>query len=216
MKYIITEHQLNLLKEQWYDPSSWFGGEKTNCSTEKIEASNWKDLYSKLVKNSLIERGEDLLIVWGPTQTGYYTQDGKSSSKTFKVSTGSNGFGNEPDNKQTPMGLLQISGKIKGKPFEVLVGKTPTGTILGPNMDSSRIDQRGKKHVAEVLTGILELSGLEPCNKNAFSRNIYFHGTNKENKLGGAHSNGCVRVSNDEIQWLINNISKGTKVYIYP
>ena len=92
MKYIITEHQLNLLKEQWYDPSSWFGGEKTNCSTEKIEASNWKDLYSKLVKNSLIERGEDLLIVWGPTQTGYYTQDGKSSSKTFKVSTGSNGF----------------------------------------------------------------------------------------------------------------------------
>jgi len=83
-------------------------------------------------------------------------------------------------------------------------------------MDSSRIDQRGNKHVAEVLTGILELDGLEPCNKNSFSRNIYFHGTNKENKLGSAYSNGCVRVSNNEIQWLLNNISKGTKVYIYP
>lgn len=216
MKYIITDHQLNLLKEQLYNPRTWFGGGRTNCSTEKIDASNWKDLYSKLVKNSLIQKGDDLLIVWGPSQTGYYTQDGKSASKTFKVSTGSNGFGNEPDNKETPMGLLQIAGKIKGKPYEVLVGKSPTGKILGPNMDSSRIDQRGNKHVAEVLTGILELDGLEPCNKNSFSRNIYFHGTNKENKLGAAHSNGCVRVSNNEIQWLLNNISKGTKVYIYP
>jgi len=216
MKYIITEHQLNLLKEQWYDPRTWFGGEKTNCSTEKIEASDWRVLYSELVKNKLIQKGDDLLIVWGPSQTGYYTKDGRSASKKFKVSTGANGFGNEPDNKETPMGLLQIAGKIKGKPFEVLVGKSPTGKILGPNMDSIRIDQRGNRHVAEVLTGILELDGLEPCNKNSFSRNIYFHGTNKENKLGSAYSNGCVRVSNNEIQWLLNNISKGTKVYIYP
>jgi lipoprotein-anchoring transpeptidase ErfK/SrfK len=67
-----------------------------------------------------------------------------------------------------------------------------------------------------VLTGILELNGLEECNKNAFSRNIYFHGTNRESKLGAPHSNGCVRVSNDNIQWMVNNIQRGTKVYIKP
>ena len=216
MKFIITEHQLNFLKEQWYDPRSWFNGEKTHCSTEKIDSGNWKQLYSDLVKNKLIAKGEKLIIVWGPTQTGYYTQDGKSALKTFKVSTGANGFGNTTDNKQTPMGLLEIQGKINAKPFEVLVGKTPTGKILGPNIDSTRVDKEGNKHKAEVLTGILELNGLEGCNKNSFSRNIYFHGTNKESKLGSAQSNGCVRVSNNMVQWMIGNIQSGTKVYIKP
>ena len=216
MKYIITEQQLNFLKEQWYDPRTWFGGEETNCSTEKSDSDNWKQLYSDLVKNKLIAKGEKLIIVWGPSQTAYYTQDGKSALKTFKVSTGANGFGNSTDNKQTPMGLLEIQGKIKAKPYEVLVAKTPTGKILGPDIDSTRVDKDGKKHSAEVLTGILELNGLEECNKNAFSRSIYFHGTNKESKLGAPHSNGCVRVSNDTVQWMINNIQSGTKVYIMP
>ena len=167
-------------------------------------------------KNKVINKGDKLLIVWGPSQTLYYTQDGKALLKSFKVSTGANGFGNEPDNKETPMGLLQIKGKVKAKPYEVLVGKTPTGKILGPDVDSTRVDSKGNRHVAEVLTGILELDGMEGCNDNAFSRNIYFHGTNKESKLGAPHSNGCVRVSNDNIQWMINNIPQGTKVYINP
>ena len=64
MKFIITEHQLNFLKEQWYDPRSWFNGEKTHCSTEKIDSGNWKQLYSDLVKNKLIAKGEKLIIVW--------------------------------------------------------------------------------------------------------------------------------------------------------
>jgi hypothetical protein len=216
MKYIITEHQLNFLKEQWYDPRTWFDGEETNCSTDKIDSDDWKELYSDLVKNKLIPKGEKIIIVWGPNQTAYYTQDGKTALKTFKVSTGVNGFGNTTDNKQTPTGLLEIQGKIKAKPYEVLVGKTPTGKILGPDIDSTRVDQQGNKHKAEVLTGILELNGLEECNKNAFARNIYFHGTNRESKLGAPHSNGCVRVSNDNIQWMVNNIQRGTKVYIKP
>lgn len=216
MKFIITENQLNFLIEQWYDPRTWFGGEETNCSTDKLKANNWKSLYGELVNNKLINKGDETIIVWGPSQTAYLTNDGKSASKTFKVSTGANGFGNDTDNKKTPMGLLQIRGKIKARPYEVLVGKTPTGKILGPNVDSTRVDDKGTKHSAEVLTGILELDGMEPCNKNAFSRNIYFHGTNKENLLGGAHSNGCVRVSNDTIQWLIRNVDKGTKVFVKP
>lgn len=216
MKYIITEQQLNFLKEQWYDPRTWFGGSDTGCSSDKIEADDWKQLYAELVKKKLIKKGEKLLIVWGPSQTLYYTQDGKTAQKTTKVSTGANGFGSDTGNKQTPAGLLQVRGKIKAKPYEVLISKTPTGKILGPDVDSTRVDEKGNKHKAEVLTGILELNGLEECNKNAFSRNIYFHGTNRESKLGAPHSNGCVRVSNDTVQWMINNIPSGTKVYIKP
>jgi len=213
MKYIITKQQLNFLNEQWYNRLSWF---EDGCSTDKVKSNNWKELYSELSKNKVINKGDKLLIVWGPNQTLYYTQDGKSLLKSFKVSTGANGFGNEPDNKETPMGLLQIKGKVKAKPYEVLVAKTPTGKILGPDVDSTRVDSKGNRHVAEVLTGILELDGMEDCNDNAFSRNIYFHGTNKESKLGTPHSNGCIRVSNNNIQWMINNIPQGTKVYINP
>ena len=213
MKYIITEQQFNFLNEQWYNPLSWF---EDGCSTDKVESDNWKDLYAELVKNKVIKKGEKLLIVWGSSQTLYYTQDGKTPIRSFKVSTGANGFGNEPDNKETPMGLLQIKGKVKARPYEVLVSKTPTGKILGPDVDSTRVDNEGNKHHAEVLTGILELDGMEDCNKNAFSRSIYFHGTNKESGLGAPHSNGCIRVSNNNIQWMVNSIPEGTKVYIKP
>jgi L,D-transpeptidase catalytic domain len=219
MKYIITSAQLKTLQEQWYDPRTWFDDEDegdASCSPSKIKAKDWKQLYSELVKNKMITQGEKLLIVWGPDQTLYYTQNGKTPLRTFKVSTGANGFSNEADNKETPTGLLNVRGKIKARPYEVLVSKTPTGTILGPNKDSTRVDPEGNRHTAEVLTGILELDGLEDCNKNVFSRNIYFHGTNKENLLGEPHSNGCIRVSNDAIQWLLSSVPKGTKVYIKP
>jgi lipoprotein-anchoring transpeptidase ErfK/SrfK len=209
MKYIITESQFNLIDE------SLFGNE--SCSSDKINVKDWQELYSQLVKNKLIKNGEKLLIVWGPTQTLYYTENGKTLTKTTKVSTGAGGFGNDENNKRTPKGLLKIEGKITGKLYEVLVSKTPTGKILGPNKPSNRVDKKtNKTHYAEVLTGILELDGLEPCNDNAFSRNIYFHGTNFESQLGRPASNGCIRVSNSEIQWLLGNIADGTKVYIKP
>jgi hypothetical protein len=88
--------------------------------------------------------------------------------------------------------------------------------VLGPNIDSTRKDASGKKHSAEVLTGILQLSGLEPCNKNVASRNIYIHGTNKEQRLGKKGSNGCIRVSNDNILFLLNTIPNGCKLYVRP
>ena len=217
VKILIKESQYKMLTEQvtWYDPRTWFGDDKKlSCSPDNIDANDWKELYGELVKYKLIKPGTELLIVWGDNQVLYYTQDGNSLTKSFKVSTGVNGFNNQPDNKQTPTGLMQIKGKVRAKQYEVLVSKTPTGKILGPNVDSTRVDNAGNKHIAEVLTGLLELDGLESCNKNTFSRNIYFHGTNKEKFLGTRRSNGCIRVSNSNVQWMIGNIPEGTKVYI--
>lgn len=190
--------------------------DNSRCSVETIKSLNWSDLYNTLTKRKMINNGEPLLIVWGPTQTLYYTLNGKTSILTTKVSTGVNGFGNSEDSKQTSSGLLEVAGKVSGDDYEVLVYKRPTGKILGPNVDSTRVDDDGKRHIAEVLTGILELSGLEECNKNTFSRSIYIHGTNKEKSLGGQHSNGCIRVSNNVIKQLLNTVKTNTKVYVYP
>ena len=225
MKIILTDKQYDrIVNEQILNKIKNFftGDDKSSesdvfCSTDIIKPASWKDLYSKLVQKKMITQGEPLIIVWGPNQTLYYTSDGKNLVTNLKISTGANGFGNTENDKKTPIGLIKVTNKIQGKDYEIMVGKRGTGKILGPNTDSLRIDDKtGKPHNAEVLTGILELSGLEKCNANVFSRNIYFHGTNKEKSLGGAHSNGCIRVSNKGIKWLLNNIKVGTKVYIKP
>jgi lipoprotein-anchoring transpeptidase ErfK/SrfK len=185
-------------------------------SSKNLKASNWSELYSKLVQTKKIKNGEPLLIVWGPSQSLYYTSNGKTTILSSKVSTGANGFGNSEDDKKTPTGLMKVTKKIQGKNYEVLVHKSPTGKILGPNIDSNRIDDKtGDAHHAEVLTGILELSGLENENSNVFYRNIYFHGTNKEGKLGIPASNGCIRTSTPIIKSLLQIVPVGTKVYIY-
>ncbi|MBR0400310.1 MAG: L,D-transpeptidase [Mogibacterium sp.] len=53
---------------------------------------------------------------------------------------------------------------------------------------------------------------------NMFSGTMAIHGSNgakEEAKLGKLISNGCVRVTNDQAQWVFNNVSIGTRVLIY-
>lgn len=40
------------------------------------------------------------------------------------------------------------------------------------------------------------------------------HGTNEASALGGKASHGCVRVSNDDITWMANNLAIGTPVIV--
>lgn len=223
MKIKITESQYHTLTEQDILRTLKKGAKQvynyfTSDDSEgcdNIKANNWRNLYDVLVNKKLIKSGEPLIIIWGPDQTFNYTKNGKTSLLSGSVSTGLNGFGSTPDSKKTPYGLLKITNKIKARDYEVLVGKTPTGKILGPNTDSTRVDDDGRKHIAEVLTSILELSGLESCNSNTLDRSIYLHGTNKERKLGIKASNGCVRFSNSNIKKLMSMVNTGTKVYIY-
>jgi hypothetical protein len=193
--------------------------DKTQCSTDKTDdASNWQQLYTILSEGGLVKNGEPMLIVWGPNQTMYYTPNGKTLSKEIRVSTGAWGFTNNGDSGSTGTGLMKISNKFTApKKYQVLVNKKPINLVLGPDMVGTRKDpQTGDIHNADVLTGILELVGLEPCNQNIYSRSIYVHGTNKEKELGARHSNGCIRVSNDNILFLIKTIKIGTKLYVKP
>jgi len=201
---------------------NYFNGDSDTplCGQEDItsKSKNWKQLYDILSNSKLIKSGEPMLIVWGPNQTMYYTQNGKTLTKEIRVSTGAKGFSNSVDSGSTATGLMKVSNKYKApRKYQVLVAKTPVDLVLGPNVPGTRKDPKtGETHVADVLTGILELTGLENCNKNVYSRSIYVHGTNKEKGLGGAHSNGCVRVSNDNILYLLNAVKIGTKIYVKP
>ncbi len=43
----------------------------------------------------------------------------------------------------------------------------------------------------------------------------YLHGTPDQNSIGQAATHGCVRLHDDDIQWLYDHVPVGTRVYIY-
>jgi len=179
--------------------------------------ARWTDIYPNLVRAQIIREGDDLVIVNGPSQK-LYIVDSSNNNIRFKTSTstGAKGFGNGFGSGQTSTGLMRIANIIgQGGPRNaVYVGKKLTNPII--TIDTNQPSPR-PGHAAEVLTRILVLSGVEEKNRNVFGRSIYIHGTNLEYTLGGAHSGGCVRVSNSDVINLADGeVSSGTHAYIYP
>ena len=49
---------------------------------------------------------------------------------------------------------------------------------------------------------------------DTFKRFIYIHGTIHEDKIGQKASHGCIRMKNDDVISLYNDICEGTLIYI--
>ena len=119
------------------------------------------------------------------------------------------------DSNKTPLGNHIIRAKIGDKlpKFAVLKGRRFTHKIWSREIDSA------SDNVDWILTRILWLSGTE-LGKNrlgdvdSMQRFIYIHGTNEEHLLGTPSSHGCVRIANEDIIELFNNVSVGDQVEI--
>ena len=135
--------------------------------------------------------------------------------KQYKISTASLGVGQKKDSNKTPLGNHIIRAKIGDKlpKFAVLKGRRFTHKIWSREIDSA------SDNVDWILTRILWLSGTE-LGKNrlgdvdSMQRFIYIHGTNEEHLLGTPSSHGCVRIANEDIIELFNNVSVGDQVEI--
>ena len=157
-----------------------------------------------------------VFVVDDSEQRMYWYKNDKLVQK-FTISTAANGLGNKPESNTTPAGAHRISTKI-GK-------NAPRGTVFDKLQNTGEIAKIYTKpnysETALVLSRILRLDGLEPGkNKggsvDTFNRAIYFHGTNKEGNLGKRASHGCIRMKNDEVIELFNQVSVDTLVYIQP
>ena len=137
------------------------------------------------------------------------------TKKQYKISTASLGVVQKKDSNKTPLGKHIIMAKIGDKlpKFAVLKGRRFTRKIWSRELDSA------SDNVDWILTRILWLSGTE-LGKNrlgdvdSMQRFIYIHGTNEENLLGTPSSHGCVRMANEDIIELFNNVSVGDQVEI--
>ena len=124
----------------------------------------------------------------------------------YPVSTSKFGLGDWPGSCCTPLGELEIAKKIgdRAPPGAVFKDRLRTGEIVAP-------DSPGRD---PIVTRILWLRGREAQNGNAFSRDIYIHGTPEERNIGLPASYGCIRMRSIDIINLYEIVGRGAQVTI--
>jgi len=140
---------------------------------------------------------------------------GEELIQTYSISTALAGAGEQKNSGCTPRGKHYVRAKIGADmPLgAVFSGRRWTGEICTPELQEQHPERDW------ILTRILWLSGCE-LGKNrlgevdTFARYIYIHGTPDTHLLGQPVSHGCIRMENQELAELFNQVSVGTLVHI--
>lgn len=124
----------------------------------------------------------------------------------YSISTSKFGLGDSHGSYRTPLGTLWVCNKIGDKlPLGAVIRhRSATGEVLPPNAPGRD----------PIVTRVIWLSGLEPQNRNAYSRCIYIHGTPEERNLGRPASFGCIRMRSKDVVDLYNQVQVGTHITI--
>lgn len=144
------------------------------------------------------------------TQKMFVFREGKLI-REYPVSTGKNGAGEAHNSEQTPRGLHIVRGKFGAyQPSNaVFVGRRRTGEIYEPALREKFPDRDW------ILTRVIWLSGLEKAkNRNTMSRYIYIHGAPDDVVMGVPGSRGCIRMRNQDIIELFEQVTMGTRILI--
>ena len=100
---------------------------------------------------------------------------------------------------ETPRGVRRVQKKVKNpiwyKPDWAFIEE---GQPVPPPRDPSR-----------VVRGILGAYALD------LGDTIKIHGTNETDRLGEPVSHGCVRVGDDDLEFVYENTTEGTRVFLY-
>jgi len=146
-----------------------------------------------------------VLYVGVPDQKLELRQNGAVVA-TYPVSTSKFGLGDTPGSNCTPLGELEVAQKVGGgQPMGMkFKSRRPTGEIVPPNAPGRD----------PIVSRILWLRGLEPCNAHAYERYIYIHGTPQESLLGQPKSYGCIRMRSVDVIDLYDRVGRGAKVVI--
>ncbi|MGI8436281.1 MAG: L,D-transpeptidase family protein [Chthoniobacterales bacterium] len=132
---------------------------------------------------------------------------GRSTLRSFPISTSKFGLGSEPGSFKTPTGRFRVAERFgDGLPIDTAF---KSRRLLRATTKMLRADDL-------VMSRILWLDGLQKGNANSYERFIYIHGTNHEEYLGEPASHGCVRMRKADVAELFALIPVGTIVWITP
>ena len=140
---------------------------------------------------------------------------GENLLKSYSISTGKNGMGEQEGSECTPRGWHRIFSHIGADApvNSVFIGRVWTGEIYDEDFAKANPGRDW------ILTRIMQLEGLEPGrnqggNVDSLKRYIYIHGTPDSTKLGEPGSRGCIRMRNRDIIELFNKVKIGTRVFL--
>ncbi|WP_407274975.1 L,D-transpeptidase family protein [Halothiobacillus sp. DCM-1] len=133
----------------------------------------------------------------------------------YPISSSAVGVGNTVNSNRTPLGLHKIAEKFgDGEPIGMIFkARRPSGVLA--HIEKQPIKGQGD----DVTTRIMWLQGLEPgINEgpgvDSHARFIYIHGTPEEGLIGTPESHGCIRMNNEQVIQLYNQVAVGTLVDI--
>lgn len=124
----------------------------------------------------------------------------------YPISTSKFALSDRPGSYGTPLGELEIADKIgDGAPAgTVFKDRRRTGEVIA-------IDAPGRD---PIVTRILWLRGREGRTANAYTRDIYIHGTPEERNIGRPASYGCIRMRSSDVINLYSMVGVGAQVTI--
>ncbi|MFT5503550.1 MAG: lipoprotein-anchoring transpeptidase ErfK/SrfK [Gammaproteobacteria bacterium] len=168
----------------------------------------WQDISRsiapKLGGNSALADERPIMVVQSKSQQLLVIDCEEGEIARYKISTADNGIGNRQDSFKTPFGIHRIRQKIGGgeRLGSVFKAREPTGQLMRT---------RNNTETDEITSRILWLDGLEDgVNKggdvDTYSRYIYIHGTSDEKRLGQPVSKGCIRMKNEDVIELFDNV----------
>jgi lipoprotein-anchoring transpeptidase ErfK/SrfK len=162
-------------------------------------------LTAAIINNPAPAMATPSVVVSVPDQTLALIDDGVVVAR-YPVSTSKFGLGDRSGTYATPLGAMAVASKIGANaPLgAVFKNRRMTGEVLAPNAPGRD----------PIVTRILWLRGLEKQNAQAYSRNIYIHGTPEERFIGRPASFGCIRMRSKDVTQLFNSVGVGTRIEI--
>ncbi len=184
-------------------------------------------LVKKLIEDKFPKNiSNKILLINLSTQKLIFIED-SSETNSYDISSSKFGIGNLNDSYQTPLGLHVINDKIgENQPINTIFKgrKIIEGGITIEDLSKPEFKSFKKKHFDEfddlITSRILWLKGCEAGinqgeNIDTYKRFIYIHGTAHEELIGQVASYGCIRMRNNDVIKLFDQVDEGTYVYIY-
>ena len=165
-----------------------------------------RQVVAKLSGNSALADERPFIHIDSKLQQLYWVDIETENNRQYPISTAENGLGNRVDTYKTPFGIHRIRQKIGGG--------EPRGMVFEARQPTGRIaDSMNNQDKDEITSRILWLDGLEDgINRDAnglydtYNRYIYIHGTSDERRIGEPVSAGCIRMKNDDVIELFEEV----------
>ncbi|MBS3803731.1 MAG: L,D-transpeptidase [Oleiphilaceae bacterium] len=139
-----------------------------------------------------------------------------SATRSYPISSALEGAGERQDSGCTPRGFHYIRAMVGGglPPGTVFIARRPTGERYTPELG------RQNPRRDWILTRILWLCGSEWGRNrgpgvDSFRRFIYIHGTPDSEPMGIPRSHGCIRMRNEDVAALFDQVQPGVSVVIH-